>query len=113
MGAKSSIGPRPGVSRRTLLRGGTAVSALVLSGCDRPLDNLSETDWFRKLLGLVNEPNRKLQRAVATGSGLAPEYTAAHISPSFKVNGNDMPDSDDYAALAANQFRDWKLEIGG
>jgi len=104
---------KPGVSRRTLLRGGTAASALLLSGCDRPLDSLSETDWFRQLLGLVNEPNRKLQRALATGSGLAPEYTAAQISPSFKVNGNDAPDSDDYQALAANQFRDWKLEVTG
>ena len=109
MSARPGIGHRPGIGRRTLLRAATATSALLLSGCDR----LSESDWFRQLLGLVNEPDRKLQRALAVGSGLAPEYTAADLSPNFRVNGNDEPDDAAYQAFAANQFRDWKLEIGG
>ena len=44
---------------------------------------------------------------------LAPEYTAADISPIFKPNGTDAPDSDEYQALADKNFADWRLDVRG
>ncbi len=98
-----------GLARRTLLRAATAAGALMLGGCDR----LSDSDWFRQLLGSVNEPDRKLQRALGKPGALAREYTEADLSPVFKVNGNDDADDDEYQAHAQNQFQDWRLEVGG
>ena len=100
---------RPDLARRTLLRAATAASALMLSGCDK----LSQSDWFREILGSVNEPDRKLQRLVGAHDALAPEYPAADLSARFRINGNDDADDDTYQALAAKHFEDWRLEVGG
>lgn len=97
------------LARRTVLRAAAAAGALALSGCDR----LSQSDWFRQVLGSVDGPDRKLQRALGAPGALAREYPAADISPVFRVNGNDDPDSDTYQALAQDDFRDWRLDVGG
>jgi len=96
-------------TRRRLLKGGTAAAALMLSGCDR----LSESDWFRQILESVEGLNLRIQRALGRGKELAPEYTAADLSPLFKVNGNDDAEDDRYQKHADTQFADWKLEVGG
>jgi hypothetical protein len=58
---------RRGVARRTLLRATAGAGALLLTGCDK----LSESDWFRTLLGIVDGPNRWLQRALGPKDALA------------------------------------------
>ena len=103
------MGTERQITRRHLLRGAAAAGTLLLSGCDR----LSETDWFRWLLGIVDGPNRWLQRALGGKSALAREFTPADLSPMFKVNGNDEPDDDAYAAHAQAGFADWRLEVRG
>ncbi|HEX5141447.1 MAG TPA: molybdopterin-dependent oxidoreductase [Dehalococcoidia bacterium] len=40
------------------------------------------------------------------------EYSRRDISPLFRVNGYP-PDTDEYSALAAEDFRDWRLRVGG
>jgi DMSO/TMAO reductase YedYZ molybdopterin-dependent catalytic subunit len=40
------------------------------------------------------------------------EYSRRDISPLFRVNGYP-PDTDEYSALAAEGFRDWRLRVGG
>jgi DMSO/TMAO reductase YedYZ molybdopterin-dependent catalytic subunit len=40
------------------------------------------------------------------------DYSTAELSTEHRVNGKP-PDSDEYLAMAAHNFADWKLEVGG
>jgi DMSO/TMAO reductase YedYZ molybdopterin-dependent catalytic subunit len=91
--------------RRGLLLG----SAALLAGCDRITQNAK----VRQTLARAENVTRVLQRLVTAPGALAREYTPADLSPAFKGNGTIDPDDDDYQDLAAGQFKDWRLEIGG
>jgi DMSO/TMAO reductase YedYZ molybdopterin-dependent catalytic subunit len=56
--------------------------------------------------------NYHTQRLIG-GSSLAREYTAAEMSPDFRTNGNTQPRSDDWQRLAAKEFADYRLMVGG
>jgi DMSO/TMAO reductase YedYZ molybdopterin-dependent catalytic subunit len=95
--------------RRRFLRDALALTgAMTLAGCDK----LSQTDWAPKVLDTATGLNHAVQRAL-TRDAMAPEYTEADISPVFRPNGSTDPQSSAYRALAANGFRDYKLEVGG
>jgi DMSO/TMAO reductase YedYZ molybdopterin-dependent catalytic subunit len=93
------------MKRRQLLIAGTGL----LVGCDR----IVQTPQVRETLGHTEDITRTVQRLVTAPGALAPEYTAADISPTFKGNGTIDPDDEDYQDLAAGQFKDWRLDIGG
>jgi DMSO/TMAO reductase YedYZ molybdopterin-dependent catalytic subunit len=44
---------------------------------------------------------------------MAREFTAADLSPEFKVNGTHKPEGDKYAALVESNFADWRLRVDG
>jgi DMSO/TMAO reductase YedYZ molybdopterin-dependent catalytic subunit len=44
---------------------------------------------------------------------MAREFTAADISPVFKVNGTRKPEGDAYAALVESNFANWRLRVDG
>jgi DMSO/TMAO reductase YedYZ molybdopterin-dependent catalytic subunit len=94
--------------RRFLSRLAASLGALAAAGCDR----LSQSDWFPKVLGAVEPVNRSLGKLV-TRQAMAREYTPADLSPTFRSNGTAEPDNPQYAALAANGFADYALEVGG
>lgn len=95
--------------RRRFLRDALALTgAMTLAGCDK----LSQTDWAPKVLDTATGLSHAVQRAL-TRDAMAPEYTEADISPVFRPNGSTDPQSSAYRALAANGFRDYKLEVGG
>jgi len=94
--------------RRFLARVVASLSALGVAGCDR----LSQTDWFPKVLGVADPLNHKLAR-LATRKAMAQEFTPADLSPTFRSNGTAEPDNAQYAALAANRFADYALEVDG
>ncbi len=97
-------------SRRRFLAGAAALmTGALLSGCDR----LVAHPWFRHLLDKDEDANLYVQRLVLSDRKLAPEYTAADISPWFKPNGTSDPSDKDYKALAKTAFKSFKLEIGG
>jgi len=98
------------IERRKLFAGAAgAMGALLLGGCDR----LSSSARVQNVLGKAEDVTRKLQRLVSTPRSLAREYTEADLSPWFKPNGTVDPDDDDYQALAANNFADWRLRVDG
>ena len=102
-------------SRRGLLTGIAATAgAIVLAGCDR-LDTLAQQgSWFRdNVLHLGEDFNRTVQRFFLKPDTLAREFGEADISKDFKANGTTDPDDPAYRALAANDFADWRLEVGG
>ena len=94
------------IGRRGLI--GTALGALV-AGCTK----IGHSDTGASLLGVVEDWNLGIQRALASRTALAPEFTLADISPTFRGNGSTNPAGPDYAAHVASQFADWKLGVDG
>ena len=94
--------------RRFLTRLAAGAGALALGGCDR----FAETGPGQGVLKSVEKLTLRAQRGMM-GEALAREYSTADISKVFKANGTTNPEEEDYKALAAADFADWKLEIGG
>ena len=95
------------LTRRGLV--GTLGLAPLLAGCDR----LNKSPAFVKVLESAEGLTRSSQRLVSARTALAPEYSAADMSPLFRTNGTSMPGSPAYARLLANGFADWRLMIDG
>ena len=83
--------------------------AVLLAGCDK----LTRTEWFPKLLGSADSLSSGAQHLLTSRKSLAQEFSEADLSPSFRSNGNSMPNNEQYAAMAENGFADWALEVGG
>ncbi len=95
--------------RSFLARAGAAGSALWLAGCDR----LASKPGFASWLASSDRLTGAAQRALTSGKALAQEYSAADIAPSFRANGSINPQTPEYLAMRAGDFRDWRLGIGG
>lgn len=95
--------------RRFLLRTLAAGSALLLSGCDR----LSRSVWFTNLLDSAEKLTFGAQRLLLPRKAMAQEFTEADLSPRFRSNGTSNPANPVYQAMAANQFADYRLQVGG
>ena len=98
-----------GFSRRGLITAGSALGGLLLSGCNRLAQAPSTVDLLSRAEGLT----LRGQRLLLAGQPLAREFSARDISPVFKSNGSTNPDSDDYRAMVANNFADWRLKVSG
>jgi len=97
-------------SRRRFLRGLAAgAGAVALVGCDR----LSQNTPMDALLRNTEKLTMGAQRALLGRHALAREFTEADLSPVFRANGTQMPDSDEYAHLLEREFVDWRLQVGG
>ena len=98
------------LSRRGLIAAGAAsLGGLLLSGCNR----LATAPTALKLLGSAEGLTMGSQRLILSGQPLAREFSAKDISANFKVNGSSSADSDEYNAMLANGFKDWKLTVSG
>jgi DMSO/TMAO reductase YedYZ molybdopterin-dependent catalytic subunit len=85
------------------------ISALFLAGCDK----LSRTEGFVRVLESAEQLTYRAQRLVTSRNAMAKEFSAADLSPVFRSNGTDNPDSPEYQALAADEFINWRLEVTG
>ena len=102
------------LSRRNLLLGALqATGLLMLSGCERISNSLSRNETFKSILESAEAGNRRVQRLLTRRNKLAQEFSEKDISANFRANGNPPPATPNYAADAANQFNDWKLEVTG
>lgn len=98
------------INRRSLVaRLFACTGVAVLGGCEK----LSETTWFPKVLGLGEEATYKAQRLVVPRKAMAQEFTEADLSPQFRSNGTAIPNNPAYAALAADGFKNYRLQVGG
>ena len=98
-----------GARRRFLARIAAAAGALGVAGCDR----LSQSEWFPPILDSAERLNERLAKLVTGRSAMAKEYSAAEVSPTFRSNGTARPENPEYAALAANGFAGYALDVGG
>jgi len=99
------------LSRRQMLaRVVLGGAALGLAACDR----VSNTPAALSISDSVENLTRRVQRALlAPRDALAPEYSPADISKTFKPNGSTDPDDPDYVKARDEKFVNWKLGVGG
>lgn len=98
------------LSRRAWLQGSCAsLVGLATAGCER----LTQSQRVNDTLSAAEGLNQRAHDLVVGRHVLAREYPASAISSDFRANGTTAPDSEEYQALVANNFADWKLEIGG
>jgi len=97
------------LTRRTLVTGGALGAGLLLSGCDK----LAQQPGFRRILFSGEKINMGLQRALMNRDALAPEFRPDQMSPVFRTNGNSNPNTADYNRHVAENFANWRLEVGG
>ena len=102
--------PLAAISRRRWLGIASAsLGSLWLAACDR----LTVDPKFSHVLRSAEGLTLKAQRAVTDRKALAKEFTAADLSKDFKVNGTHKPEDEEYLALLANNFADYRLVIDG
>ena len=98
------------ISRRRLIGTlGAGSGGLLLAACDR----INASPAVKQILGLGATATMSAQRVVTDRTALAPEFTAAEMSPVFRTNGTNMPTSTEYAGHLASGFRDWRLVVDG
>jgi len=95
--------------RRFLIRLAGGAGALSLAGCDR----LSQTEWFPRVLASAEQVNDRLHHLLASRTTMAREFTEGDLSPQFRANGSTNPTDREYRRLLAENFRHWRLEVGG
>ncbi|MGD8430878.1 MAG: molybdopterin-dependent oxidoreductase [Ectothiorhodospiraceae bacterium] len=95
--------------RRLLAALGAAGSGILLAGCD----GLSRSEKVQSVLGSTEKLTHAAQRLVASRRTMAREYPASEISRDPRANGTTNPQNPRYRELAANNFVDWSLAIGG
>ncbi len=95
--------------RRFLTRALTSSAGLLLAGCDR----LSRNEWFIDVLSSAEKLNYRVQHLITSRTSMAQEFSEADLSPMFRSNGTASPRSSEYQALAANGFRDYRLNVMG
>jgi len=97
-------------SRRRILTGlVSAVGVSMLAGCDR----MTQSDGFGQVLRQTEKLTMGSQRLLLGRQTLAREYSASDLSPVFRANGTQLPDSEEYARLLEHGFADWRLQVDG
>jgi DMSO/TMAO reductase YedYZ molybdopterin-dependent catalytic subunit len=94
------------IARRQLLA--AAPASLLLTGCDA----LTRNPTAMAVVKSGEQATYRWQRLVGR-DGLAREFSAADISPVFKVNGTHEPTNPEWKALSAGGFTDWRLKVTG
>jgi DMSO/TMAO reductase YedYZ molybdopterin-dependent catalytic subunit len=92
--------------RRSLLAG---MAVLGTAACSK----INQSDTAQSLFEAAEDGHRTLHRALAGKQGLAPEYTRAERSPTFRGNGSVTVADPFYQTQLASGFPDWKLEVRG
>lgn len=92
--------------RRSLLAG---IAALGASACAK----INESETAKSLFKAAEDGHRAVHRALAGKQGLAPEYTRAQRSPTFRGNGSVTVADPFYQEQLGKGFPDWQLEVRG
>ena len=94
------------LTRRGLFLGATGAA---LAGCDALVSKPST----REALRAGEWATYRWQRLIGGRHALAREFSAADISPVFKMNGTLMPQGEVYAQHVAEGFANWRLRVDG
>jgi len=95
--------------RRFLEKLALAGGAVLLGGCDR----LADSESVKSLLAAADAPTDWALHALTPENALAQEFSEADLSPVFKANGSTNPQTPEYLAMRANDFANYRLQVGG
>src|SRR5687768_15219718 len=98
--------------RRFLGLGAAGASTLALGGCDWYDGMLRMDQPVRDTLEQANNLTYAVQRTLM-GEALAREYSESEIRQGQRPNGSVDPTTDEYLALKANNFADYRLNVTG
>lgn len=100
-------------TRRQILKfGAVGASSLAIGGCDAFNFLGDRNGSVRDVLMKANDLTYHVQRFLI-GDALAPEYAESEIRQGQKPNGSTDPQSNEYLALKADDFADYRLSVGG
>ncbi|HWK36846.1 molybdopterin-dependent oxidoreductase [Sphingomonas sp.] len=94
------------LTRRALIG---SLAATTLAGCDA----IGRDPTAREILFSAENMHRWLHRTIGGRTALAREFRPDQISPIFRGNGNQNPDTPTYNAMAAGGFADWRIAVDG
>jgi DMSO/TMAO reductase YedYZ molybdopterin-dependent catalytic subunit len=94
------------MKRRSVLAG---LAAALTAGCSK----IGDSKAFAGLVDGAEKLHRGAHRLIGGRRPMAPEYSAADISPDFRGNGNTKVESEVYRAHAGAGFAHWVLEVRG
>ena len=97
------------ISRRRFLTGAAVASTAPLAGCF----DFAGSGEVREFLASANDFTYRVQRFLIGGDHLAPTYSQSEIRQAMRPNGTTDPQDDDYTAMTANAFADYRLLIDG
>jgi DMSO/TMAO reductase YedYZ molybdopterin-dependent catalytic subunit/thiosulfate reductase cytochrome b subunit len=107
--AKIVLGSRFANHTRAIVIGCIGLAIILLINVIAPSVSLRAPRFVQRALGLIVDP---AQRALSGWATSRQRYAATAISPYYRING--LPPVDPgYQALASNEFRDWRLDVGG
>lgn len=102
------------VSRRGFLQAAAGMSGLVLTGCDiGDLGDLRPPTRRGGLVGIADVLTMSTQRLLMANQPLVQEHDPRDVTRNFPVWGQKNPRNEEYQRLAAGNFEEWRLEIGG
>jgi DMSO/TMAO reductase YedYZ molybdopterin-dependent catalytic subunit len=99
------------ITRRSLIAGGSATAATLLSGCDPA--SVVDVRSLRPILDFGQFMSLQAQRLLLAGQPLVREFTAADISPEFPPNGTERPNGTAYFQHMMSNFADFRLVVDG
>ena len=102
------------LSRRSFLTASAAgVSSLVLAGCDQFDFLRNSDDSVRNFIERANTLTYQAQRILGGEQALARTYDESEIRQPQRPNGSTDPQTDEYLALKANGFADYRFRVAG
>jgi len=101
---------KPDLARRKALLGLlSGAGASLLAGCDA----VTQSAGMGTVLRNAEKLTMGAQRLAVGRHSLAREYSVADLSPVFRANGTQAPDSEEYARLLEGGFAEWRLRVEG
>jgi DMSO/TMAO reductase YedYZ molybdopterin-dependent catalytic subunit len=95
--------------RRWLTAAGAGLGSAWLAACDR----LNADPRVSGVLARAEGLNQRAHRLVTDRKALAREFTPADLSADFRPNGTTRPQDEEYVAMLANNFADYRLVVDG
>src|SRR5260370_23241693 len=99
------------ITRRSLIAGGSAAAATLVSGCD-PVA-VSDVEWLRPILDFGQVMSMHAQRLLLASQPLVREFAEADISTEFPPNGTERPNGMAYFRHTMSDFADFRLLVDG
>ena len=102
------------INRRSFLRSsGMLMATVPLASCDLIDNTIATRGPVTDFMQGINALTYRAQRFLIGADRLATEFSPSEIRQGSRANGTTDPQTDEYNALAAKNFADYRLQITG